>query len=191
MNYIRMETKRKFKKGDFLKYDTKPGAFAIFEGIDLLPTYSYTKQFSVVAFFDPRKYCQNENGVGWSSRPFLEISRDNKPCEKTIDTLEEDYFWKLCTETEKDMALATLEEYGYEWDEEQMALIDIKTKKIVHKIVVPKLEYNGAVIKPISNEFKKQLHNYVASKNKSAYSNTYYHQGGYYQRDMYENEYWD
>lgn len=189
-----MEGKRKFEKGDFLKYDNKPGSFAIFEGIDLMPTYQYTKKYSVVVFFDPSKYCENENGCGWGTRPYLEVVKPNKPCEKTLDTLEEDYFWKVCTPREKEMALATLEEYGYEWDEENLELIEQTSGKVVYKIIVPKLEYNGDIIKPISKGNKKQLKNYVLSKNTYSYGNNYncgYRQGGYYQGDMYENEYYD
>lgn len=186
-----MEAKKKFEKGDFLKYDNKPGSFAIFEGVDLMPEYQYTKKFSVAAYFDPSKYCENENGVGWGTRPYLEVAKPNKPCEKTLDTLEEDFFWKVCTPIEKELALATLEEYGYAWDEENLAIIDQVTGKVVHKIIVPKLEYNGDVIKPISEEYKKQLKDYAISKNTYSCNNYGYRQGGYYQRDMYENEYWD
>jgi hypothetical protein len=184
--------KRKFEKGDFLKYENKPGSFVIFEGVDLLPTYQYTKKFSVAAHYDPSKYCENENGVGWSTRPFLEIAKSNKPCEKTLDSLEEDYFWKVCTETEKAAAIQKLRDYGYEWDEESLSIVDMETGEVVHKIIVPKLEYNGDVIKPICDEFKELLTDYVISKNtySSSYGgcNTPY---GYQGRDMYENDYWD
>jgi len=180
-----MEGKRKFERGDFLKYENKPGSFAIFEGVDLMPTYQYTKKLSVVAFFDPSKYCEGENGCGWGSRPFLEIARDNKPCEKTVDTFEEDYFWKVCTPNEKEMALATLEEYGYEWDEEKLALIDKFTNKIIHKIIVPKLEYDGTIIKPMSQNHKKCLKDYITTKNSYSYGSYGYQQYGYYD-DYYE-----
>ena len=190
-----MEQKKKFEKGDFLKYDNKPGSFAIFEGVDLMPSYSYTKKLSVMVYFDPSKYCQNENGVGWSSRPYLEVATDNKPCEKTVDTYEEDYFWKVCSPLEKEMALATLEEYGYEWDETNLTLKEQATGKIVHKIIIPKLEYNGDIIKPITEERKNHLHKYAISKNTYSYSGGGggygCYRNGYYQHEMYENEYWD
>lgn len=177
--------KKIFNKGDFLKYENKPGSFVIFEGIDLMPTYQYTKKLSVAAHFDPSKYCENENGVGWGTRPFLEVAKSNKPCEKTIDTFEEDYFWKICTEAEKAAAIEKLRAYGYEWDDETLSIIDIETGEIVHKIIVPKLEYNGDIIKPMCNEFKDLLKDFVISKNKFCSS------GCGYNQYMYDNEYWD
>lgn len=187
--------KRKFEKGDFLKYENKPSSFAIFEGVDLMPSYQYTKKLSVAAFYDPSKYCENENGIGWSSRPVLEVAKNGKPCEKTLDTYEEDYFWKICTEAEKQDAIEKLLEYGYIWNQDLLALVDVETGEVVHKIIIPKLEYNGDVIKPMCEEHKELLKDFVISKNTYSYNGGYnngYGSGhnGYCAHGAYE-EYWD
>lgn len=170
------QLKSKFSKGDFLKYTNKPNSFVIFEGVDLMPTYQYTKKLSVVVHYDPSKYCENENGMGWSSRPVLEVAKNGKQCEKTVDTYDEDYFWSICTDEEKEAAIQKLAEYGYKWDEESLSLIDIETGEIVHRIIVPKLEYNGDVIKPICSEYKELLSDYALSKNTYTSRQAYYNQ---------------
>lgn len=174
-----------FNKGDFLKYDTKPGSFVIFEGLDLMTTYQYNKKYSVAVYFDPSKYCENENGVGWGVRPVLEVASPAKHCEKTVDTLVEDYFWKRCTETEKQEALLKLAEYGLLWDEEKLELINIETKNVVYKIISPKLEYNGDVIKPIRGDFKGLLKSSVLSKNTYTSTNFQFRNQNYEDYDDY------
>ena len=195
------EIKKAFNKGDFIKYTTdnsetqKKVTFGIFEGIDLAPEYQYSKKFSLAAYYDSYKYCSNlDNGVGWGYAPVLEVARDGKQCEKTIDTLVEDSWWSLCTPIEKRNAIEILAGYGYEWNEELLALVDINTGEIVHKIIIPKLEYNGDTIKPICNEFKDKLKNSIIKKAKPSYSNSNYRgnpQYVCYGYNGYDDENWD
>lgn len=182
-----------FNKGDFVKYEAYSNGdkmtFGIFEGVDLTPDYQYTKKYSLVLYYDSKKYCSNlDNGVGWGYAPSLDIARDGKECEKSIDTLQEDNWWKLCTPHEKEEAIEVLARYGYEWNEELLALVDTSSGEVVHKIIVPKIEYNGEAIKPICEEFKYKLKETVLSKNKTtAASSPMY---GYRNGD-YCDECWD
>lgn len=176
-----------FNKGDFLKYTSYNGqdeskfAFAIFEGINLAPNFLYSKKLSLALFYDSFKYCQRDND--WSCGPFLEFAQKNKRCEKTIDTLKEDYWWTICTPQEKEKAINILADYGLEWNEDLLSLVDMETGEIVYKIFSPKVEYNGEKIKPIRSELKKLLKDSVKNKQKTtttlanAYNNAAYGYG--------------
>lgn len=189
--------KKIFNKGDFIKYSTYNSAndntkfaFGIFEGVDLAPEYQYTKKLSLAAFYDSYKYCNNlNNEVGWGYKPVLEIASPNKPCEKTIDTVCEDSWWTICTPLEKQRALEILASYGIDWNEEEMTLTNVETGEILHRIIVPKLEYNGDIIKPICNELKSKLRTAVLSKNKASYSSSYPNQYNAYGYNGYDE--WD
>lgn len=75
-----------------------------------------------------------------------------------------------------------LASYGIDWDEEEMTLTNVETGEILHRIIIPKIEYNGDVIKPICNELKSKLRTAVLSKNKASHPNQYnaYGYNGYY-----------
>jgi len=187
--------KRTFQKGDFIKYrayndTTDKITFGIFEGNDLAPQYQYTKKLSLVLYYDSKKYSQDKAGQ-WGYRPSLEIAKDGNECEKTIDTTIEDSWWSICTEEEKEFALQILSANGYIWDEATMTLFDKDTNEVVHKIVVPKNEYNGNIIKPISDWFMDKLRKFVISKNAfGSYAGTPNYGGGYHPQYGYYNE-WD
>lgn len=194
-----MESKKIFNKGDFIKYrsyndDDKKVTFGIFEGVDLAPEYQYTKKFSLAAYYDSYKYCRNlNNGTGCGYGPELDIATKEKQCQKTIDTLMEDSWWTLCTPIEKKNAIEILACYGYEWNEEQLALVDINTREIVHKIIIPKIEYNGETIKPICEEYKNKLKMAVKHPHSSTnyrYSPQYSYYG-YNGCDPYDEDNWD
>jgi hypothetical protein len=128
----------------------------------------------LAAYYDSWKYCSHlDNGVGWGYQPVLEVASQNKPCEKTIDTICEDSWWTVCTPLEKKRALEILAKYDIDWDEEEMTLTNVETGEILHRIIVPKIEYNGDVIKPICDELKSKLKIAVLSKNKTSYSSSY------------------
>lgn len=189
------EIKKIFERGDFVRYINKPNSFGIYEGIDLDPSMKYTKKYSLVLFFDPSKYGQHGDGGGWSSKPVMELPSDDKPCPKTIDTDKEDYSWRLCRPTEIEDAIKKMAEFNLEWDKETMSLIDTETGEIIHKVVVPKLEYKGNIIKPICEKFKKIIKKYVIKENKPNYGyggyNGYAGHSPYYSQYDYEQEYWD
>lgn len=173
-----MDEKRAFNKGDFIKYKSYGPegkvTFGIFEGVDLAPEFQYTKKLSLVAYYDSHKYSSNlNNGVGWGYAPCLEVATNGKECEKTVDTLVEDNWWSLCTPLEKRNAIEILSSYGYQWDEELLSLVDIDTGEIIHKIIVPKIEYNGETIKPICQTYKEKLKHAAISQAKQIYSNSY------------------
>ena len=76
-----------------------------------------------------------------------------------------------------------------------LELVDVETGEVVHKIIIPKLEYNGDVIKPMCEEHKELLKDFVMSKNTYFYNRGYnngYGSGynGYDPHGAYE-EYWD
>lgn len=182
-----MAVLKTFQKGDFIKYDYKALSFGIFDGEDLMPEFNYAKKYTLALYYDPSKYCQNDDGSGWGSRPVLEVSSFGKHCEKTVDTDKEDNFWKLCSEEEKELALKKMAEYGLRWDEKKLEIIDIGTEKVLYRIKVPKLEYHGEEVKPISKKLKGKLKKYIMGKNKVAttYPNSRYAYGGYYE-DYYD-----
>lgn len=194
--------KRAFSKGDFIKYTAYNGSegsinFGVFEGVDLAPEYQYTKKYSLALYYDSHKYCNNlDNGVGWGYAPVLEIATNGKEVSKHTDSLVEDSWWSICTPLEKEKAIAILADNGYEWDEENLALVKADTHEIVHKIIVPKIEYNGDMIKPICKELKSKLANAVRNKNKSSYGATSYRGYPYYGYcgegyNPDSDEYWD
>jgi len=161
--------KRTFKKGDFVKYraynDTSNKiTFGIFEGNNLAPEYQYTKKLSLVLFYDSLRYMQSLDGSSWGYRAHLDVSTNTRDCEKTIDTYIEDSWWSICTDEEKTKALEILDSYGYSWDDETLTLTKKDTNELVRKIVVPKIEYDGSIIKPISDWLKSKLHKFVLSK---------------------------
>jgi hypothetical protein len=180
--------KRFFKQGDFVTYDNKPGSFVIFEGID--NSTSNYKKLSVIVNYDPSKYRQHDDGT-YRSSPFLEVATKNTRCEKTLDEDKETYWVRLCTPTEKAKALKTLEEYGYVWNEELLAIVDKNTGEIIRKVVAPKVEYHGEIIRPITKKFKKLLRMFCIETNKKKYSyqNSGYPYGRYPAWDGYDDEY--
>lgn len=199
-----MEEAKTFNKGDFVKYSTYNSTignkitFGIFEGVDLAPEYQYTKKFSLVAYYDSYKYCSNlNNDAGWGYAPSLDVATKGKPCEKTIDTLVENSWWSLCTPLEKREAIEILARYGYEWNEELLALVDMSTGEIVHKIITPKIEYNGETIKPICDEYKNKLKKSIVNKAKPSYSGANYSGNprygcyGYNGYGEYDEDNWD
>lgn len=184
-------TKNKFKPGDFITSSNKPTSFCIFEGVDV-STSSTFKKLSVLVSYDPSKYCESDSG--YKMMPFLEVARSNKRCEKTVDTDESCYWTRKCSEVEKEEALRKLLEYGYIWDEENKTLLDSETNEVITKIHLPKLEYKGDIIKPISEKFKEILRMFCRDKNKKVeYSYPNSHYSRYW--DMYGegayDEYWD
>jgi hypothetical protein len=153
-----------FEKGDFVTWINKPGCFGIYEGKNLNDNSLYTKKMTLLAFFDPSKYTDTEEG--YKTIPFLDVSKDKHVCEKTMDTEKEDYWWHKATKEQKENAMNILAEWGYYWDEENLALVKIDTGEIIKRIIIPKLEYNGEVVKPICDSFKDKLVDFVKLKNK-------------------------
>ena len=153
-----------FNAGDFLKRDSKRGSFMIYEGENISDS-SY-KKMTLLCYFDPEKYMMTP--MGYHQVPNLEVSKRGKRCSETIDTEKEDYWVKVCSPKEKEEALKVLEEYGYEWNEELMALIDIATGAVVCKITKPDNTYYGQIIRPISEAFKALLKKFCLDKNSPA-----------------------
>ena len=161
-----MTTNNKFNPGDFVTFSNKKGSFAIYEGVDASTT-SY-KKLTVLLYYDPSKYTQTDEG--YKMIPFMETSKKNKPCEKTVDTDENSYWTRRCTAEEIDEALEVMREYGYLWDEENLAVVAADSGDVITKIRLPKIEYKGQVIKPMTEKFKKLLKFFCLEKNKKTYS---------------------
>lgn len=182
------EVKRDFKKGEFIMNTNKPGSFAIFEGIEA-ESYSATKKYSVIVSYDPSKYRELPTG-GWGSLPYIEVATKCTRCETTVDGDTSSYWWRPCTESEKEKAIGVLQEYGYYWNEELLSIIDKETGEIVRTVVEPKIEYNGEVVKPISQKLRSLLKRVCdeITKKRYSYQSTYYGGccGGFW-----EGDYWD
>lgn len=146
-----MGENRFFKPGDFVKRNNKAGGFVIFEGNNI--SESSYKRLTVVCEYDPEKYKMTD--AGYAYVPVLDMGTNKKRCETTIDTEKEDYWYSLCNEAEKDRAEKVLFKYGYEWDAENLRMIDITTGEIVKSIKLPDNTYYGQIIKPMSDAFKE------------------------------------
>lgn len=164
-----MYQKRFFQKGDFVTEDKRKGSFMIYEGNDTSASTCY-KRMSVICAYDPEKYKRGDDGI-YRNVPELEVSSKNKKCITKIDTDREDYWYRLCTPLEKVRAIEILSQYGYEWDEENLSLIDTDTGEIISKIITPKNEYNGEIVKPITHHLKSLLKGCCVSANKTTYNN--------------------
>lgn len=181
--------KRAFKKGEFITNTNKPGSFAIFEGIEC-ESYTTTKKYSVIAAYDPAKYRENPEGGGWATLPYLEVASAVTRCTTTVDGDTESFWWRPCNEREVERAMDILQSYGYYWNSDLQAIIAKDTGEIIRTIVEPKLEYNGDVVKPISQKLKELLKKVCDNiiKNKYSYqSNAAYYCYG----DFWDGEYWD
>jgi hypothetical protein len=154
------EVEQKFKIGDFLKKDNKKGSFMIYEGKNISDS-SY-KKMTLLCVYDPEKYMPHD-GL-YDKQPYLEVGTKTKPCSETINTEEEDFWVKKCTEKEKQEALELLKEYGYVWLEETLELIDMETGELVRKIVVPDNKYHGELIHSNGNKFNKIIKSWCESK---------------------------
>ena len=182
------EDKRFFEKGDFVTNPNKPGSFAIFEGIEC-ESYSSLKKYSAIAAYDPSKFQEITKG-NWETLPYLEVATKTTRCSTKIDGDAPSYWFRLCTEKEKENALNVLQDYGYYWNEDLLSIISKDTGEIIRTIADPKIEYNGNVIKPISRKLKDMLKNVCDSIIKKKYSynsETYYScYGGFW-----DGEIWD
>jgi len=176
-----------FEKGDFVGWINVPGSFGIYEGKNLNTNGTYPKKMSLIMYYNPRKYMQV--GDSYKEQPYMEVAENGNPCEKTIDTDKEDYWWHVLTPMQYENALNVLEKHGYRWDEESLALIKIDTGEIVKQIAAPKLEYNGEIVKPIRQDFKSKLTNFVKTQTKST---PYYYSGyGCCHFPSEVDDYWD
>ena len=150
------KVKRTFEKGEFITNTNKPGSFAIFEGVECESQSAYCKKYSVIAYYDPSKYRELEHG-GWGTSPHLDVATRTTRCEQTVDGDTTSYWWRPCNVNEKEKAIDLLQQYGYYWNDDLKAIVAKDTGDIVRTIVEPKLEYNGEVVKPISQRFKDLL----------------------------------
>ena len=165
-----MGEKRVLKEGDFIKRDNRKGSFMIYEGRNISDTC--VKKLTLVCAYDPEKYMQTTTG-GYDHVPYLDVANKTKPCGETKDTDKEDYWISLCTPTEKADAIEILEQYGYIWDEENMALVDMVTGEIIKRIVIPDNKYYGEIIRPITDDSKNLLKKFCLDKSKPVYSPSY------------------
>jgi hypothetical protein len=172
----------KFEVGDFLKKDNKKGSFMIYEGNDL-NTNSTFKKLSLLCYYDPESFKQNNIGV-YEYQPILEVEDKNSPCSTTIDTDAEDFWVKKCSDLEKNAAIKILfDHYGLLWNEETLELIDAESGEVIRKIVVPDNTYYGQIVRPITKKFKELMKKYCFDKNKLTYNP--------YNRGYYEDYYDD
>ena len=171
--------KRQFEKGEFITNTNKPGSFAIFEGVECDSQSSYYKKYSVIAYYDPAKYRELPGG-NWGTVPHLDVATRTTRCEQSVDGDTESYWWRPCTPREKERAIDILQQYGYYWNEDLTAIVAKDTGEIVRTIVEPKLQYNGEVVKPISQKLKdllKRVCDEIIDRKysyKTAYVNDYY-----------------
>lgn len=169
------KTPKVFEPGDFLTYDNKPGSFAIFEGIEQ-PSNTTTRKFSVLASYDPSKYREHEDGA-WRSSPFIEVATRDTRCSQLVENACESFWWRVCTEAEKEKAIDILQQYGYYWNEDLLSIISKDTGEIIRTVAKPTLEYHGEIVKPITKKIKEFIQNlcFEGIKKKYSYSQTCYH----------------
>ena len=144
------QEKRTFKRGDFLTYGNSIGSFYIYGGdiVDDPYVYSrYSKKYSLLLSFEPRKYMKNANG-DWDWGEYFRVNDD----ERTINTDKEDFWYRLCTKDEKETALKIMNEHGYTWDEETLSVISIVTGEIIASAKEAEIIYYGDRIKPITTD---------------------------------------
>jgi hypothetical protein len=172
-----------FRPGDFITFSNKPGAFAIYEGIDVSISSTF-KRYTAILSYDPSKYTQTDEG--YRMVPSLEVSSKLRNCEKTIDTNESTYWTRKCTKEEVEKALEVMKTYGYEWDYKTLSIVAIGTGDVIAKVHFPKIEYTGQIIKPMTEKFKNMLKMFCINKNKTtAYDSDYYSRYWNYE------EYWE
>ena len=184
-----MTSSKKFSPGDFVTFSNKKGAFAIYEGVDT-STSTY-KKLTVILAYDPSKYTKTEDG--YQMIPFMEVSSKNSPCEKTLDTDEDSYWTRRCTEEEIEKALEVMRNYGYLWDKENLAVVSIDSGEVIAKVHLPKVEYKGQIIKPMTEKFKKMLRMFCLEKNKKVEHSYPSNYSRYWDMlgESYYNDYWD
>lgn len=181
------ENKFVFSKGDFLTNPNKPGSFAIFEGVEC-ESYSSLKKYTAILAYDPSKYHEVSEGV-WNTSPYLDIPTNLTRCATKIDGNTQSYWWRKCTLEEKEKALNILQDHGYYWNEDLMSVIQKDTGEIIRTAANPKIEYNGDVVKPISQETKnmmKSVCDKIIEKKYSYTTGRQYCYGGFW-----DGEYWD
>lgn len=162
----------KFEKGMFLTNPNQKGTFFIFEGIDISTT-QYTKKYSVVAAYDPHKYCrESDTSYVYTYKEWFDYANNEERCSETVNETCETSWIRQCTAEEKEQAINVLHEYGYDWSDEMLALIDMESGEIVRKIPCPSNEYNGDIIFPLNDSNKGLLHDYVESINKPKLATT-------------------
>lgn len=154
------ETRRAFRRGDFLTKNNKKGSFMIYEGNNL--SESTYKRMTLVCLYDPEKYVMGD--VGYETKPYLEVASINKPCTETVDTEQEDYWISICTDIQKQEALNILAKYGYYWKEDTLELVDMRTGELIRKVIIPDDKYYGQIIKPSSKKFKELAKKYCFKK---------------------------
>lgn len=183
----------KFEKGMFLTKPSEKGSFYIYEGIDV-SIYSYSKKYTVVAAYDPHKYCrENDTTYAYTYKAVLSCATNQERCSETISYDSESTWIRICTEEEKQEALEVLHSYGYDWSDELLSLIDMESGEIIRKIPQPCNEYNGNIIQPISGDNEQLLYEYVMSNNtpptnyshSPSYSYGGYNYGQYSDYDFY------
>lgn len=162
-------TNKQFEPGDFITFTNTPGTFVIYEGNDISKTY---KRYSLILSYNPQKYI--ETSEGYQRKPTLSYSTMNEDCADTIDDDHETYWNRLCTDSEKENAIRTIEGYGYTWDEKTLTLKDKNTGEIITKAKLPKWEYNGETIKHTTMAMRNLLKQTCINKNKTKECSYYY-----------------
>lgn len=185
----------KFEKGMFLTKSYNKGNFIIFEGLDI--STSYSKKYSILAMYDPHKYCRkDETSYDYEYKEYIETATSEKRCSETLSDDKETSWIRKCTDEEKNEAINKLHEFGYDWSDELMSLIDMETGEIIRKIPIVLNEYNGEIIHPLTRNKKNLLYDYVEATNnpQSKYPhspyyskryNNYYNDYGYDYDDYY------
>lgn len=185
-----MEIDAQFKKGDFIKYNLKDGEFVIFEGRRAKGEYSTMPRYTALLHYNPSHYHRNENNE-FVDEPIMEVSIDGKSVTKTLDTLKEDYWWKLCTPTEKEKCLDIISQYGYIWDEETLSLIDRETGEVLRTLADPEVKYMGQTITVgAARQNETAIRSFVSANTpSSSYGNYSYGSSPYYHSRYNEYDY--
>jgi hypothetical protein len=159
--------------------------YYLFEGKTVEKLNGSVTYYSVIAEYDPKKCTRTKEGWGFVEH-FDVASVTN---QLAIPSDREDVTYRLANEREKAKFLDILDSYGYFWDAKTSTLTEIDGGEVVHTVVMPKTEYNGEVISPLSGIHQEMLKNFCTEKNMDHdYSHSY---AGYGYNYHNYGDYWE
>ena len=196
-----------FKRGDFITHVSRPMSFAIYEGVDLYPSFTYAKLMSLALWYSPYDYVKDEENDTWHQTERFITASEDKPCDMKYDATDIGK-WRKLTQEEINEAYKVMNKHGVYYDSKKMtlhhdggALIyelkgetqndeDDEEETIQREII----KYNGETIILTNNDTKERLRNAAHKKAKEKEKTTnYYDQYSWNKRydeyDEYYNRY--
>lgn len=192
-----------FKRGDFITYLTKPTSFAIYEGVDLYPSFEYAKLMSLAVWYSPYDYVQDKESGTWNQTERFLHATTNTECDMRFDVAGIGK-WRKMTQAEINEAYKVMNKNNIYYNPKTLALYD-DTATLIYELKgqeenndetqeeeknIEPIKYNGETIILTSNKAKDTLRNAAHKKNKTkTTTNTspYYGYGGYWGGKYYDD----